>query len=73
MTREEFAAEVAVLPLSDSLNLTEFDCGDDDLNDFLHNDAILDDEALIAATYLVVAISSRKVIAYFRLANDKIS
>ncbi len=73
MTREEFAAEVAVLPLSDSLNLTEFDCGDDDLNDFLHNEAILYEEALIAATYLVVAISSRKVIAYFSLANDKIS
>ena len=73
MTREEFSTSVAVLPLSDSFDLKEFDCGDEDLNDFLHNEAHLYEEALMAATYLVVALSSRKVLAYFSLANDKIS
>ena len=31
MTREEFSASVAVVPLSDSFDLKEFDCGDEDL------------------------------------------
>lgn len=73
MTREEFSSSVAVLPLSDLFDLNEFDCGDEDLNDFLHNESRLYEDALIAATYLVVSLSTRKVLAYFSLANDKIS
>lgn len=50
-----------------------FNCGDDDLNDFLLNRAITYKKALLAVTYVFENIESKEIIGYFSLANDRIS
>ena len=48
-----------------------FNCGDTDLNDFILHEAPLYREALLAVSY--VAKIDNRVIAYFSLANDRVS
>lgn len=48
------------------LDVQHFDCGDDDLNDFLKNDAIYYTKNNLAVTYLVA--DSDKVVSYMSLA-----
>jgi GNAT superfamily N-acetyltransferase len=55
---------------SDS-QLTPFDCGDEDLNDFIINDAKDFHNHLIAVTYLLKF--DKKVVAFFSVLNDRIS
>lgn len=50
-----------------------FDCGDEDLNEFILKEAHLYSEELLAVSYAVVNRDTDKVIAYFSLANDRIS
>ncbi len=50
-----------------------FDCGDDDLNDFLLNKAIPYRKSLLAVTYVFENIESKEIIGYFSLANDRVS
>ena len=50
-----------------------FNCGDDDLNDFILNKAILYRKSLLAVTYVFENIESKEVIGYFSLANDSVS
>ena len=50
-----------------------FNCGDDDLNDFILNKAILYRKSLLAVTYVFENIESKEVIGYFSLANDRVS
>lgn len=47
---------------------TEFDCGDDDLNEFFSKDSVIASRELIAVTYAWVA--DGKVMAYFSVSND---
>jgi GNAT superfamily N-acetyltransferase len=49
-----------------------FDCGDDDLNDFLMNDAKLFAEKKIANKY-VLEDDECRIVAYYSLLNDKVS
>lgn len=51
--------------------IKSFNCGDTDLNDFLFNEAPLYSDALLAVTY--VYEDNDKILAYFSLANDRIS
>lgn len=60
-----------LLRLTDDYPLDAFDCGDDDLNDFLLNDAKSFQKRQIAYTYILE--EDGKVLAYFCLLNDKIS
>lgn len=53
--------------------IAAFDCQDADLNDFIVNEAALYREALLAVTYVVEDKSTREVLAYFSLTNDKVS
>lgn len=53
-------------------SVPRFDCGDDDLNDFIANEAILYQKALLAVTYLIES-EEGELAAYFSLANDRIS
>ena len=53
--------------------VTSFNCGDEDLNNFILNDDPLYRKALLAVTYVVEERETGKVIAYFSLANDRIS
>lgn len=73
MTREEFQnlCHIRRLKLGDTVS--EFDCGDEDLNDFLINESHLYREALLSVTYVVERKDGSEILAYFSLSNDKIS
>lgn len=53
--------------------IKSFDCGDEDLNDFILNRADDYDKTKLAVTYVFEHKASGKIIGYFSLANDKIS
>ena len=73
MTHEEFQQTCSVRRLDIGDTITSFDCGDEDLNDFLLNEATLYRNALLAVTYVVEKKETLEVLAYFSLSNDKIS
>ena len=50
-----------------------FNCGDNDLNDFLLNRSNSFRKALLAVTYVFENIESKEIIGYFSLANDRVS
>jgi GNAT superfamily N-acetyltransferase len=50
-----------------------FDCGDNDLNDFLLNDAASYQRELLSVTYLLEDLANNKTIAFFSVLNDKIT
>ena len=71
---EEFNAKYEVKKLADDVLVTDFDCGDEDLNDFIKNEAHLYKEQLLAMPYIMTEKGKvDKVFAYFTLANDKIA
>ena len=49
----------------------KFDCGDNDLNDFIRNDAWAYQQELISVTYLFDD-SSKNVAAFFSISNDSL-
>lgn len=73
MTREEFQERCIVRRLNIGDTVDAFDCHDEDLNDFILNEASLYRNALLSVTYVVEDKNSGEVLAYFSLANDKIS
>lgn len=60
--------ELKFLILTRSMPITSFHCVDDDLNDFLHDDAIYYQENRLASTHLVEYRD--QIVGYFTLAND---
>ena len=52
--------------------ISNFNCGDEDLNDFILNESQLYRGELLAVSY-VIEDNNGAVLAYFSLANDKIS
>lgn len=60
-----------LLRLTLDYKLTKFDCGDDDLNEFLAEDAKPCLELRIANTFILE--DEGNIVAYFCLLNDKIS
>ena len=73
ITEKEFQNlyKVHILGVSDIVG--KFDCEDVDLNDFLANEALPYQEAKIAVTYVVENNQNGTPMAYFSLANDKVS
>ena len=61
-----------LVPLTPDYPLTGFDCGDEDLNKFLLDDAKPSQELRIANTFILEADDGR-IAAYFCLLNDRIS
>lgn len=61
------------IPLTSETDIKPFDCGDEDLNAFLFDDAKKYLHDLLAVTYLIVDSDNDKTVAYFSLLNDKIS
>ena len=59
-----------LIPLTQDYPLVEFDCGDNDLNDFLLKDAKHFLEKRIANTFILE--DKEHIVAYFCLLNDKI-
>ncbi len=73
MTREEFQTRYIVRRLNIGDTIAVFDCCDNDLNDFLLNEANLYRTALLSVTYVVEDVDTGEIVAYFSLSNDKIS
>lgn len=61
-----------LVPLTPDYPLTTFDCGDEDLNKFLLDDAKPSQELRIANTFILEADDGR-IAAYFCLLSDKVS
>ena len=53
-------------------DIKPFDCGDDDLNEFLLEDAKNYINSMLAVTYLLEDEKADKTVAYYCLLNDKI-
>lgn len=60
-----------LVKFSPEIECADFDCGDEDLNDFLVEDAKGFLDKRIATSYILV--DEDNVVAYFCLLNDKIS
>lgn len=73
MTREEFRERCTVRRLDIGDTVSAFDCQDEDLNDFILNEATLYRNALLSVTYVVEDKFTDEVLAYFSLSNDKVS
>lgn len=55
-------------------HINTFDCGDEDLNDYIVNESPNYTKAMISVTYIIIDKNQEdKIIAYFSLANDKLS
>ncbi len=53
--------------------VTDFDCGDEDLNDFIRTDAPLYFRVRLATSYVLEDGEGSRIIGYFSLAHDRIS
>lgn len=60
-----------IMWLEPTIDLSNFDCGDEDLNDFLISDALNYQAELLAVTYLLTDKNNRTV-AFFSLSNDSL-
>ncbi len=61
----------ALIRIADNHSFLPFDCGDNDLNDFLINDSIPHLKKLLAVTYVIQ--SNTETICFFSLLNDKVT
>lgn len=73
MHAEEILANYEIRKLGLNDRVRQFDCGDEDLNDFIINDAPLYRKTLLAMTYVLVQKETDRIVAYFSVANDRIS
>ena len=60
--------KIEIVRLKEDTPISSFDCGDNDLNDFLLNDAKNYLKSMLAVTYLIKI--ENKIAAYFCLSND---
>lgn len=65
--------EYRIRRLQQGERIESFDCGDADLNDFIINESHYYRDALIAVTYVYEHSETGEILAYFSLANDKVS
>ena len=73
MTFDEFYGSFSIRKLAQGESIKAFSCGDQDLDDFILNDAPLYSSALLAVTYVIERNTDKEVVAYFSLANDRIA
>ena len=73
MDRQLIETTYEMRKLDTSEKIESFDCGDTDLNDFILNESFLYREALLAVSYVLENKVNQRSVAYFSLANDRIS
>lgn len=73
MTTEEIEQKYQIRRLSIGESVARFDCGDEDLNDFILNEAVLYNQARLAVTYVIELKNTKVVEGFFSLANDRVS
>ena len=62
--------EIEIIIHAGVRDLTKFDCGNEDLNEFLRDDSLKQQNAMLNITYLV--IYREEIIGYFTLSTDNI-
>lgn len=67
----QLTADLRMFRLKEEYVIGDFDCGNQDLNDFLLNEAKLFSKYLLSVTYIIEQRGD--VVAFFSLSNDKIS
>ena len=73
MNRQEIESKYSIRKLQNGEDIHLFDCGDEDLNDFILNEARLYCKELLAVSYVLERGDVHLVHAYFSMANDRIS
>ena len=73
MITEEIASLFQIRKLKKDEIVSSFDCGDEDLNDFILNESQLYRKARLAVSYVIERIDNKQVIGFFSLANDRVS
>lgn len=73
MNRQEIESKYSIRKLQNGEDIHLFDCGDEDLNDFILNEARLYCKELLAVSYVLEREDVHLVHAYFSMANDRIS
>ncbi|MBD5358327.1 MAG: GNAT family N-acetyltransferase [Bacteroides sp.] len=73
MTSEEIAHKYQIRRLRRGESVASFNCGDEDLNDFILNEAVKYREARLAVTYVIEIKNTNNVVGFFSLANDRVS
>ncbi len=72
ITEDNFFETYSVHKLRKSESIQSFDCGDEDLNDFILNESLMYRQALLAVSYVVEnKLENNKVAAYFSLAMTR--
>ena len=71
--QEEIRRYYRIRRLGKAERIGSFDCGDADLNDFILNESTFYREALLAESYVFERREIKESVAYFSLANDRIS
>ncbi len=70
----DFFDKYEIQKLENDISVNEFDCGDDDLNDFIRSEAFFYKHQYLSMPYVLTEKDRiDKILAYFTLANDKIS
>lgn len=73
MKPEEIALLYQIRRLDKYENVSSFNCGDEDLNDFILNESVLYRQSHLAVTYVIETKNTKKAIGFFSLANDRVS
>lgn len=73
MDASEIASKFQIRRLRQDENVSSFDCGDEDLNDFILNESQLYRKAKLAVSYVIEDKATMKVVGFFSLANDRVS
>lgn len=73
MTPEEIAQTYRIRQLNKNEIISGFNCGDEDLNDFILNESQLYRKTRLAVSYIIENKSSHQVVGFFSLANDRVS
>lgn len=73
MTYNDILDNFEIRKLQEDEQITSFNCGDEDLNDFILNESHLYRKELLAVSYVLEHKETKKVVGYFSLANDRIS
>ena len=73
MIREKIGNAYSVRRLDGGETIASFNCGDEDLNDFILHEAPLYNDAFLAITYVIENKQTKEVVAFFSLANDRVS
>ncbi len=73
MTPDEITRLYQIRRLGRHESVSAFDCGDDDLNDFILNEAVKYSHARLSVTYVIELKNTNIVKGFFSLANDRVS